>query len=235
MASLSKKMTLFGLTAASLIVGATAAAAANVMVVRSTGPSAKTFPPGKTIPSSSKIALQAGDLLVILGSSSARTLRGPGTFSASPVAKENLAMAANKRARFGALRSSDYPQNPSPWNVDVSKGGKMCILDPAKLTLWRPDTIDTIQLNIKPAGGAGETVQWAAGQATLRWPSSLPVVDGVHYQLQSDGSDPVDLAFVTISENTTADMVTAAQTLIDQGCDSQLDALVEGVSKDQAQ
>jgi hypothetical protein len=235
MASLNIKMTLFALTAASLIAGPTAAAAANVMVVRSAGPSAKTFPPGKTIPSSSKIALQAGDLLVILGSSSARTLRGPGTFSASPVAKENLAMAANKRARFGALRSSDYPQNPSPWNVDVSKGGKMCILDPGKLTLWRPDTIDTIQLNIKPAGGAGETVQWAAGQATLRWPSSLPVTDGVHYQVQAEGADPIDLSFVTIPGNTSSDMVTAAQTLIDKGCDSQLDALVEGVSKDQTQ
>jgi hypothetical protein len=233
--ALMTKVPLLALTAASLVLGASAAAAANVMVVRSSGPSAKTYPPGKTLPSSSKIALQAGDMLILLGSSTARTLRGPGTFSASPVAKENLALAANKRARFGALRSSDYPQNPSPWNVDVSKGGKMCVVDPGKVLLWRPDTIDTIQLSIRPASGNPATVEWAAGQATLRWPASLPVTDGAKFQVQAEGTDPVDLAFVTIPGTAAGDMVTAAETLIDKGCNTQLDALVEGVSKEESQ
>jgi hypothetical protein len=235
MAWLTSKLPLLALTAASLALGASAASAANVMVVRSSGPSAKSYPPGKTIPTSSKIALQAGDMLILLGSSTARTLRGPGTFSASPVAKGNLALAANRRARFGALRNPEYPQNPSPWNVDVSKGGKMCVVDPGKLMLWRPDTIDTIQLSIKPAAGSPATVEWAAGKSTLQWPSSLPVTDGAQYQLQAEGAEPVELAFVTIPGATTADMVTAAQTLIDKGCNTQLDALVEGVSKDESQ
>lgn len=235
MAWFASKCRLLALGAATLALGATAASAANVMVVRSSGPSAKSYPPGKTLPSSARIALQAGDMLMLLGSSTARTLRGPGTFSASSAAMQNLALAANKRARFGALRSSDYPQNPSPWNVDVSKGGKMCVVDAGKLTLWRPETIDTVQLSIKPASGEARTVEWAAGQATLRWPAGLPVTDGARYQVQAEGADPVALELVTIPDSTAADMVTAAQVLIDKGCNSQLDTLVEGVSKAEEQ
>ena len=52
---------------------------AKAVVVRSVGPSAKAYPPGKALPDSAKIALQPGDSVTIVGGNSARTLRGPGT------------------------------------------------------------------------------------------------------------------------------------------------------------
>ena len=55
------------------------AALANVVVVKSLGPSAKAYPPGKTLPANAKISLQGGDVVTVLGPSSAKTLRGPGT------------------------------------------------------------------------------------------------------------------------------------------------------------
>jgi hypothetical protein len=207
-----------------------AAIAANVMVVRSSGPSAKVYPPGKTFPGNSRIALMPGDSITLIGSSSARTLRGPGTFPASASGSESLAMVGNRRSRFGALRAADYPQNPSPWNVDVSKGGKMCVIDTASVLLWRPYATDTVQLRIMPLSGLAETVEWAAGQATVRWPAKLPIAEGAQYKLETEGSDPVPVSFVRVA-SPPDDMVGAAQTLIEKGCDSQLDTLVEGLNK----
>ena len=84
-------------------------AVASVVVVKSLGPSAKAYPPGKTLPESAKITLQGGDVVTVLGPAAAQTLRGPGNFAAGQM---TLASAASKRGRFGALRASDIAQNP---------------------------------------------------------------------------------------------------------------------------
>jgi len=60
------------------------AALANVVVVKSLGPSAKAYPPGKTLPPNAKITLQGGDVVTVLGPSAAKTLRGPRTVTTSP-------------------------------------------------------------------------------------------------------------------------------------------------------
>src|ERR1700755_2544453 len=91
------------------------AALANVVVVKSLGPSAKAYPPGKTLPPSAKITLQGGDVVTVIGPSSAQTLRGPGNFAAGQM---TLASAESKRGRFGALRASDIVKNPSIWDID---------------------------------------------------------------------------------------------------------------------
>ena len=82
---------------------------AAVVVVRSLGPSAKAYPPGKTLPETAKITLQGGDVVTVLGPGSAQTLRGPGNFDAKQM---SLASAAGQRGRFGALRAGDVAHNP---------------------------------------------------------------------------------------------------------------------------
>src|SRR5438067_13170359 len=95
---------------------------ANVVVVKSLGPSAKSYPPGKTLPESAKISLQGGDVVTVIGPSSAQPLRGPGNFDAKQVA---LSAAASQRGRCGALRAAEVAQNPGIWDIDVSAGGKV--------------------------------------------------------------------------------------------------------------
>ena len=102
--------------AIALGIGSTAAIA-NVVVVKSLGPSAKAYPPGKTLPPNAKISLKGGDVLTVIGPSAAKTLRGPGNFDAGQV---SLASAAGQRGRFGALRASEVAHNPSIWDIDVS-------------------------------------------------------------------------------------------------------------------
>src|SRR3546814_19810295 len=58
------------------------AAAAQSMVVRSTGPSAAKYPTCARLKSSDKLTLVAGDRIVLMQSGKTRTLSGPGTFGA---------------------------------------------------------------------------------------------------------------------------------------------------------
>src|SRR6476620_3694365 len=137
------KLTLWG-TAAALALTSTVALA-NVVVVKSLGPSAKSYPPGRTLSETAKITLQGGDIVTVLGPASAQTMRGPGNFDARQV---TLASAAAKRGRFGALRAAEVAHNPSIWDVDVSQSGKVCVAEPAKMQLWRPesDAATTVQI-----------------------------------------------------------------------------------------
>src|SRR3990170_6570414 len=172
-----KVMGMLKVGTALLALGLSTASVATVLVVRAAGPSAKVYPPGKALPDAAKIQLQPGYSVMLLNNGGARTLRGPGTFAVAG----GDGPATNRRARFSAMRSGDVPLNPSPWNLDVTQSGKLCVADPSKLVLWRPQKDDTIKLTIR-GGGSEQTLDWAAGKDTISWPATLPVTSGAEYQ-----------------------------------------------------
>ncbi len=220
------KLMLWGAVAAVAL--SSTAAVASVVVVRSLGPSSKAYPPGKTLPESAKITLQGGDVVTVLGPNAAQTLRGPGNFDAGQV---TLASAAAKRGRFGALRTAEVAKNPSIWDVDATQSGKVCVAQPTALKLWRPDAESAAKVNIRSAGGQTQEVDWAAGKATTAWPSKLPIKNSVEYQIEWAGTgEQSKITFVTV-QRSPADLVGAAQLLIENGCQNQLDLLVESASK----
>jgi len=220
------KLLLWG-AAATLAIGSTTAMA-NVVVVKSIGPSSKAYPVGKTLPESAKITLQGGDVVTIIGPGTAKTLRGPGNFDAKQV---TLASAAGQRGRFGALRASEVAHNPSVWDVDASQGGKVCVAKGAKLQLWRPDSEAEATINISGSDGKSEALSWPAGQAIAAWPATLPVTNNATYDVTwADTGEKSNLNIVTIAAAPT-DVVGAAQVLIENGCQRQLDLLVESASK----
>jgi hypothetical protein len=225
-----RKLAWIALAGTVLVSPVMAGAAAKVVVVRSVGPSAKSYPPGKALPDTASIALRNGDSITLLGSSSSRTLRGPGTFTASTVDRSSLAMAVGRRSRFGAMRSGEISAKPSLWDIDVTRSDKVCIAEPAKLKLWRPNAEADATLSIR--GGAGaQTINFPPGHATSPWPAKLPVADGGEYQLEwADTGEPSKVSFVMVP-TPTADLVEAAQLLIDKGCEHQLDLLVETTAK----
>jgi len=221
-----RKLMLRG-TAVAIALGSTAGLA-NVVVVKSLGPSARVYPPGKTLPESAKINLQGGDVVTVIGPASAQTLRGPGNFDAKQVA---LASAAGQRGRFGALRAAEVAQNPSIWDVDANAGGKVCVANPAKLQLWRSDSEGPATVQIRSVDGKSQQLTWAAGKALAPWPATLPIKSGSQYSVEwPDGGDTSKLDVVTIA-SPPADLVGAAQVLLENGCQKQLDLLVESASK----
>ncbi len=206
------------------------AALANVVVVKSLGPSAKAYPPGKTLPANAKISLQGGDVVTVLGPSSAKTLRGPGNFDASQM---SLASAAGQRGRFGALRAGEVAHNPSIWDIDVSQSGKVCVTNASKVQLWRPDSDGSASVQIHSSDGQSQKLSWAQGKAITGWPTALPIKNG-QYQIEwSDTGDKSNVEVVNVG-SVPSDLVATAQVLIQNGCQNQLDLLVSGASKSSA-
>jgi len=216
----------FAAAAVAALISTSASAA--VVVVRSLGPSAKAYPPGKTLPETAKITLQGGDVVTVIGPGSAKTLRGPGNFDATQM---SLASAAGQRGRFGALRAGEVAHSPSIWDVDVTQSGKFCVATPAKLELWRPESEGAGKITIHSADGKTQDLDWAAGKASASWPSALPVTTGAEYRIDGPNEgDNSSLSFVTVPK-APSDLVSTAQLLIENGCQNQLDLLVAGASK----
>lgn len=219
------RTTLLWSAAVALALGSTAALG-NVVVVKSLGPSAKSYPPGKTLGGNTKINLQGGDVLTVLGPAAVKTLRGPGNFDAAQVSLES---AAGQRGRFGALRASEVAHNPSIWDVDVS-GGKVCVADAAKLKLWRPDSDADATVTIRDSDGKSQQLNWAAGKALAAWPAAMPIKSGGSYQVEWPDTGEKSSLDVVVVNSPPSDLMGAAQVLIANGCQKQLDLLVQSAS-----
>ncbi|MEH6788992.1 hypothetical protein [Parasphingorhabdus sp.] len=230
-----------------LLFGAGHAAMAQNMVVRSTGPSASSYPAGKKMANDAKISLKAQDQVTILTPSGTRVLKGPGNYSlaqgggSASSASGRLSSFINNRgssrARTGAVRSAvsaavETPSNPNLWFLDVTKGGKFCVADPDALVVWRPDYTGSATASIvEPKNGNVTEIAWRKGSALKAWPKDvLPVVDGANYRLLgSSVQQSVEVNFIVLGSEP-ADLDDAAAMLIENGCDGQLDLLVETVN-----
>jgi hypothetical protein len=204
-------------------------AAANVLVVRSTGPSAGAYPPGRSLPDNVRLTLRAGDTVIVLGAGGTRSFSGPGIFSPSAAVQAGGPNLANgQRARIGAVRSAGIvPHSPTIWHVDVTQSGTFCLSSASHVMLWRPDTSGPATLTISGAGGPSRTVHWTAGQATVAWPTALPIANGSTFSIAQSGvAVPTEVTFRMLAHEP-ADMQSVASALIDNGCQGQLDVLVE--------
>jgi len=215
--------------AAAALLAAPAALFASPLVVRSLGPSAKSYPPGRAVAENSPLVLKAGDVVTVLAPSGARTLRGPGIFR---VAAGGAAPAFNPRARFGAVRGPEVPPAPGLWDVDASMGGIVCLVEAGQAVLWRPAAAAEATLQVSSDAGAGQTVDWAAGRMVQRWPQQLPIADGSEYALKWAGGDEATrLRFKTLAA-VGDDPTALARAFIDKGCDAQLERLIRSAPKE---
>jgi hypothetical protein len=217
--------------AAALLAGA-ATASANVLVVRSLGPSAASYPPGRSLPDNASVTLAGQDMVVLLGRNGTRTLRGPGTYSVSGPPQSRATaysslMRPRERARTGSVRGGPGgAPSRSPWQIDPASGGTFCVADVGELGLWRADPHATASVNVGRAGMAGSrALEWPAGQQVLSWPASVPVQPGVDYEIVSRGRPAARIRFIPIPA-AGSDRQQLAEALIEHGCQAQLDLLI---------
>ena len=83
---------------------------ANVVVVKVARPFGQGLSAGQDLSASAKITLQGGDIVTVLGPSSARR-RCAGRATSTP-ARSRLRPPPVKRGRFGALRAAEVAHNP---------------------------------------------------------------------------------------------------------------------------
>lgn len=236
MFSASKAAMLFAIP---LALCAASAARADTIIVRSNGPSAKSYPIGKSLPANTKLALQNGDSVTVLDAGGTRVFKGPGNFPLSAaVAVNNPAFGQFLRntgariSRAGAVRGTNglkSPLSPNIWFVDISKSGPVCVADPTSITLWRAQSANAQNVTLAPAsGGKPATIAFLAGQASRGWPvADVPVTDGAQYTLSGEGmSGPVTITVRTVSA-APASLDAVGSLLIKNGCAVQTNLLVE--------
>ena len=232
------------LSVATLAMFGASAAFAGTIVVRSTGPSAKSYPPGKALADDSKVTLRPGDKVTILDGQGTRVLTGPGIFAttaaASPAAESALGKllrnTGTRQARTGATRSpgsmSTSPRAPSLWFVDVTKNGTMCLANVDSVSLWRPASAASQSLSItRISDGKSATVDFRAGLTTRAWPvAEVPILSGGQYRISGTGmANPTTVRIAALGPNPQGLEGTVSE-LIKNGCDHQLDLIVDTVA-----
>lgn len=216
------------LGAAALLAIAASPAVANVLVVRSQGPSQAQFRPGRSLGDNEAFTLRAGDTVVILSSRGTRAFQGPGTYRPSQAGTQ---VASNSGARIGAVRSAGLDPNmpqPSIWQIDVSAGGTVCLTSATGATLWRPDHASASRLSIRGPNGS-QQVTWPAGSATLGWPAGMPLANNASYELTQAGTAVPTHVQVKLVGQVSTEYQAMADVLIRNGCQQQLDLLVDSL------
>lgn len=215
--------------AASAALLTSTAAAAAVLVVRSSGPSASAYPPGKALPDNHVLKLKASDTIVLLDARGTRTLQGPGNFRVSansaPVANTASAGTSARRVRLGAVRGTG---TRSVWQADLGRSGNVCVANPADLGLWRPDASAEAKATLTDSSGKSAEVAFAAGQSIAPWPTSLPATSGSKIAVSGIGA-PTNITLRVLSPVPTG-LEAMAQGLIRADCEAQLDVLIDTFS-----
>ena len=208
----------------------TSSASAAVLVVRSSGPSAASYPPGKALSDNHVLKLKASDTVVLLDSRGTRTLSGPGNFSvtASTGAVSGAVRTAGtsaRRVRLGAVRGA---KARSVWQADIAQSGTVCIANPSELTLYRSDATKDATVTLTDSGGRTATVEFKAEQWDAAWPKAIPVAPGAKINVSGAG-EPATLTLRQLTPIPTG-LESMAQSLIRANCEGQLDALIETIS-----
>ena len=222
------RMFLIAASAAAIISSASAAAA--VLVVRSSGPSAGAYPPGKALPDDHVLKLKASDTVILLDSRGTRTVQGPGNFSvaanAAPSAAVRTAGTSARRVRLGAVRGS---ATRSVWQADLERSGNVCVANPADLGLWRADSSGEANVTLTDASSGNKAeVKFAAGQSIAPWPSALPATSGTKVNV-TGLTAPTTLTLRVLTPIPTG-LEGMAQSLIRANCEAQLDVLIDTFS-----
>ena len=184
----------------------------------SCGPRARrrrAYPPGKALPDSAKITLQPR-----------RQRDDPRTRAASErcvgpapsprASGDALAMAASKRARFGAhahrrtcAQSEPVEPRRDSERHDVRRRSRPCRCG-GRTPRKRPSSASA------PAPARATTVDWPAGKSTIAWPAAaIKIADGSEYQLAlAGGTDIGNASGSRSARNPATDVTDAAQALI---------------------
>jgi len=227
---------------ASIIViaaASTTGALANSIVVRSNGPSAGIYPPGKTLAVGSKIALKTGDTVTVLDAGGTHILLGPGMVAVSgtnQVAGSGISQLISnigvRQSRTGATRGVNgvaIARSPNVWYIDASRSGMFCVVDPQKLALWRPNSSHAATFTIaRMRDGKSATVAYRAGQSVAAWPTKdLLVAEGDQYQISGSDMSTTIAVKTTLIGTAPSGLDGTAAALLDKGCSNQLNLLAD--------
>lgn len=204
----------------------TTSAVAEVMVLRSVGPSSSRYPTGRRFPDNASFTLRNGDTLTLLTPQGTRVFRGQGQFFANRAYPGGRQSAAQVRIDIGGTRGPDASGAPtmpaSVWGFAAYARGNLCFPAGARPLLWRSNAGAAINMVVADAGGREHRVAWPAGAAVVAWPASLAVTPNAPYRLRMPGATPQRIWLRPIANGDALSREALAQALIAARCEDQV-------------
>lgn len=232
--------------AIALAFAGTGMAAQAGVVVKSSGPSAGQYPPGKKVADGSRITLRDGDSVTILTSTTGtQVISGSGSHRVGKrgVSKRSTFTTLTKQrssrgSRVGASRGpataapQGAPRNPNLWYVDVSQSATVCVANPAAVRLWRPGMEGDSTYVVANANSPEHVhVSFADGSMDTGWDlDRMPLQNGATYLLTGPNGGPATKVTFVLLDEVGDEAEGLAEQLIEKGCTQQLDLLTSAMS-----
>lgn len=230
--------------------GLSVQAVAQAVVVRSTGPSAVSYPKGKRLTASETVTLKQGDVVTVLDKAGTRVLRGAGSFMLNGTVNRDrggaalLARSLSNPAsvRAGAVRgagdtSGENVMPVSIWLADTEQGGNVCVPRGSDLYLWRgkADKRSFTWLT-EATGGEMVRMQWPPKTVGIAWPKTmLAPQEGRTYRIYDETKPDTVAEFRIVMiepEVIPADAASLGTLLLDNGCRAQFDWLAATLAEE---
>jgi hypothetical protein len=206
--------------------GCATAAAADVMILRSAGPSAGRYKPGSRLGDTAAVTLKAGDRLVLLDEKGIRDLQGPRTVAlgdpavaARPLSLGDFGM--NQRPVIGGTRGFAGAFNL----IQVDTAEPQCMIDGWPVFAARADKAGSRAYVVSQTVGSEQArIAFAQGQDRAAWPTALLTPGGREERLSvrdEDGGSTMTLSVrrLTGRPNDNLEMATL---LLAHGCEREL-------------
>ena len=231
--------------------GVSAAALAQAVVVRSTGPSAVNYPKGKRLAATEQVTLKAGDVVTVLDKAGTRVLRGAGSFSLKVAVNRDSGSAAllarslsnPASVRAGAVRgagdtSGENVLPVSIWLADTEQGGMVCVPRGSDLYLWRSQSAKrSFSWLTEATGGEMVRMQWPPKTVGIAWPKTmLAPQEARTYRIYDETAPEAVTEFQIIMiepEAVPADAASLGTLLLDNGCKAQFDWLAASLEEEE--
>jgi hypothetical protein len=225
---------LAGLLSLPFFIGA--ADAAQYVVVEARGVALKV---GAIIDPTKPLVLQQGQHLTLV-SDSGQTIKLDGPYSKAPVAEKGVqlaaaigALATNSNGRLGEIgttRGVGIATLPSPWVMDATRSGNVCLQQGQAPVLWRPASAQAADLVIMPVDRSWRAqAAWPQGDDRLAVKDDMGVHGGASYFVVLNGNESA-VTVNTIPAALSTDQMRAAW-MIQKGCTAQAEALIRSAAK----
>lgn len=209
-----------------LLAGCATAAAADVLIVRSAGPSAPRFKPGTRLGDTATIVLKAGDRLVLLDDRGVRDLQGPRTVAlgdpavaARPLSLGDFGM--NQRPVIGGTRGFAGAFNL----IEVDTAEPQCMIDGWPVFAARAEkTGSRTYVVTQTIGSEQARIVFAQGQDRAAWPTALLTQGGREERLSVRDEDGGSTITITLRRlvGRPNDNLEMATLLLAHGCEREL-------------
>jgi hypothetical protein len=198
--------------------------------------------PGARVDPSKPLVLKEGQHLTLIALNGV-TLKLDGPYDKPPALAQGgsdlssalqalVTQTGARTAEAGVTRAgASVAVLPSPWLIDVSRPGNVCLVDGQRAEFWRPSAAASETLTVWPVDRSwkGEAV-WPAGSNRLVEPDDFAVHANAIYLVALGKGEASAITVNAVPRDLASDAMRAAW-LAQKGCEAQAEAIARQAQK----